>query len=161
MAIKRLRPKIKTFEYEGILVGVRRPTVSEAQQILELRARYLRSLRAEAAAEIETPTGLAAEGDVKLVPELHLLVSELLTCDPENAFSPWFARDANDTTRDQAKDVPAEFHRAAFEAYSAAESDTPKPEGSEPPLAASAEKTSETTFDSAGSSSPSASTSED
>lgn len=161
MAVKRYVPKPTTFEFDGIQVGLRQPTVDEMIQISVTRAAYIKTLQVALREEIDEPSGLPAEGDSQKLFALQQLIATTLCCDPEDATNPWFAKDAEESKRmgkDQPGDVPAAFFAAAFEAFVALnKSDEPTEAGAKTEDAPLSKTTASTTSDSGASNSQSAS----
>lgn len=126
MAVVRLTKKPSKFKFEGVVVGLRKPTTDEMRDITKLRADYMKTVRAELIEEKRDQLGLNPEGDGELLMQLESHVSALLCCDPENADNPWFAKDAAEQKalavqgieKDRADEVPAAFHHIAFQVFS-------------------------------------------
>lgn len=126
MAVVRLTKKPSKFKFEGVVVGLRKPTTDEMRDITKLRSEYMKTVRAELIEEKRDQLGLNPEGDGELLMRLESHVSSLLCCDPENADNPWFAKDEADQRqlkaqgieKDRADEVPAAFHHIAFQVFS-------------------------------------------
>lgn len=120
MAIVRYKAKPHTFDFDGMAVGLRRPTTQEMVQISKARAAYIKTVKAELLAERKEDTGIPVEGDMTLLFDMHRLVSTTLCCDPENTVYAWFAKtteEAETLGKDMPDDVPQAFHTAAFNAF--------------------------------------------
>jgi len=119
VSVQRFKQEVKTFEFEGIKIGLRFPKTAEMEEITRLREPWARSLRRAMKDPVEH------DQDYKALGKLQVFVSSTLCCDPDNIDNPWFA----DTPEKQkelanagiAKDIPSDvphvFHVKAFEAF--------------------------------------------
>jgi hypothetical protein len=131
MAVRRFTQTPELFDYDGILVGVRKATTNEMQKVADLRAAYMKSLKSDVRYERENPSGLSPDGDSSLLIALQYYVSKTLCCDPENPNIAWFAADKAEqealhkqgVEKDVPEDVPQEFHAIAFAIFG----DVPNP----------------------------------
>ena len=162
MAIKRYVAKPVPFDFDGMQVGLRRPTVDQMIAISAKRSVYVRTLQDSMREEIENPSGLPAEGDTEKLFELQKLIAEMLCCDPDNINESWFAKtpeEAKAADKNLVGEMPQGFFAAAFDCFvKITNVETEK----KPDEAANANvplsrTTETTTSDSAGSNSPSAS----
>jgi len=83
MSIKRFVEKPTTFDFQGITIGLRMPTVAEMTDITKKRALMLKSMGKD---------GRSTDSvDLELIPPIVFYVAKTLCCDPEDASEPWFA----------------------------------------------------------------------
>lgn len=111
MAVKTIKKqKPATFDFDGVTVGVRKPTTAELLEISKLRQEWSRTFK--------DPQFDGDNGDVCLFYGLQEEMSEMLACDPDDSENSWFAKDKNEQEhlrkngvfKDLASEVPHMFH---------------------------------------------------
>ena len=117
MAIKRVPRRTRTFEFDGVIFGLRQPKLVETKKITELLSAYQRTLKKElsndvkdAITEYSMPTG-----DMALMTEAQRYVVEQLCVDPDDHDRPIFG--AGDEF-ENINEIPGEFLNVAWFCYS-------------------------------------------
>lgn len=110
----RIPRKIKTFEYNGEMFGVRPPATKEQEKITQLMADYQRSLKAELRSDKEADiVGDSVQtGDLTLLTQCQKYAAQELCCVHDNSAIAIF-KPKNDNGED-IDNVPADFISKAW-----------------------------------------------
>lgn len=146
--LKAYVPKVKTFEWEGQVYGLREPRVTEAVEISAARSAYGVTLRENREEFLARPDLTASEkeqmfpyitGNLILATALGIIIAQRLVCDPEDPRAFFFSqsdgdlieKDRDGEPKPIASEMPEGFIAAASALFNGAEIQVDKAEDAE------------------------------